>query len=97
MQKEQENMIQQAGRDHACKMIENIVEHSKDVEQLNMNIHVLQCSSVHILANNAFNRIKSFDHKPEDLIEEIRKEIEAELNLILSHEDDVEVIKPKKT
>jgi len=94
-QQEQENMIQQAGRDHAAGMMQNVVENCKDVEQLNMNIHVLQCSAIHVLANNAFNRIKSFGTNKAQLIMEIKEQIEDELDLILKHEDDAEIVTPK--
>lgn len=90
-----EQMVVQAGRDHAAQMMQNVVEHSRDLEHLNLNIHVLNCSAVHVLATNAFNRIKSFEANKAQLIMEIKEQIEDELELILKHEDDTEMVSPK--
>lgn len=88
--------LKQTGRNFAIDLLRQVVEASKVPEQLNGQLHLLNCTAVHLIATNIFNRSKHSGESHATLIMEQKDLIEDELNAILAHKDDLETIGNEK-
>lgn len=95
-EKTNDQLLLDAGREAAVGILQQAVSTATTPEQLNNQLHVLNCLAVHILATNIFNRLKSFDESEASIIMETKELIEDELAAIKAHTDELEVIHPEQ-
>lgn len=90
-----ENELRQIGRDFAVDMLQQAVQSAKLPEQLNGQLHILNCAAVHILATNVFNQIKQMDKDQMTLVMDIKEQINDEIQALFEHQNEMEYVKPK--
>lgn len=88
-------LLQQNGRHLATKFLSQAIKTSKNPEQINNQLHLLDCMAVHILATNIYNRMKNFSKKRSELILECKELIDDELEALFQHESNMTTLKPE--
>lgn len=82
------------GRTFAGDILQQAVSTATSPEQLNGQLHVINCMAIHVLATNIFNRAKSTGESQTTLIMEQKELIEEELQALNDHAHEMELVKP---
>ena len=80
------------GRDFAVKMLQQAVESANNRDQMNNQLHILNCAAIHILATNTYNRIKHNGEDEMTIVMDLKEQINDELFELFKHESEIEVI-----
>lgn len=94
-EKSDEQQLLDNGRALAGDILNQAVSNAQNVQDLNNKLHMLNCMSVHVLATNMFNRIKSTETTKEELLAETSSLIQDELELLYKHEKEMQIINPQ--
>ena len=85
----------QMGRNAAVETLTKAVENCSTPEQLNDQLHVLNCFAVHILATNGFNQIKDLGQSQVQVVMDLKEDIENEMDALFAHVDEMETVAMK--
>jgi len=84
--------LQNIGRNFAVDMLSQAVETAKTPEQLNGQLHILNCAAIHILATNIFNRASLPDQNEVELIMESKEYLEDEIQTLKDHAHEMKTV-----